>query len=187
MQSAQQYHTENLSVSSNVYSAKELWYNVSSNSDITAYGSGLTETQMASYMIRANYSYNDRYMLTASLRWDGASQLADGNKWDTFPSLALAWRADQEDFLNDKDWLDQLKVRFGVGTTGNAAISAYATKGAIDTNTYHFGSSTVTGYLPSDASAKTPAKMANQDLGWERTTQNKRRSRLFILARSRKW
>ncbi len=171
MQSAQQYHTENLSVSSNVYSAKELWYNVSSNSDITAYGSGLTETQMASYMIRANYSYNDRYMLTASLRWDGASQLADGNKWDTFPSLALAWRADQEDFLNDKDWLDQLKVRFGVGTTGNAAISAYATKGAIDTNTYHFGSSTVTGFLPSDASAKTPAKMANQDLGWERTTQ----------------
>ena len=171
MQSAQQYHTESASMTANVYTSRELWYNLSSNGDITGYSTGLTETSMASYMVRLNYSFKDRYMLTASMRWDGASQLSEGNKWDQFPSVAAAWRLDQEDFLYGKDWLDQLKLRLGFGATGNSAISAYATKGTPDTNVYHWGSASSVGYLPSDASAKSPSKMANQDLGWERTTQ----------------
>ena len=82
-------------------------------------------------MIRLNYGYKDKYLLTASMRWDGASQLAEGHKWASFPSAAIAWRMDQEDFLKDISWLNQLKLRIGMGVTGNAAIKAYATKGAI--------------------------------------------------------
>ena len=172
MQSASEYHAENATLSGNVHSPEELWYNIGSNKDLTAFGTSLTEKSMASYMVRVNYSFDDRYMLTASMRWDGASQLSDGNKWDSFPSVALGWRLDQENFLYDKDWLDQLKLRLGFGASGNAAISAYATKGSLQENYYNFGTTSSTlGYLPSDASAKTPASMANQDLGWERTTQ----------------
>jgi len=97
--------------------------------------------------------------------------LSKGHKWASFPSLALAWRLDQESFLRDLPWLSNLKLRLGYGISGNAAINAYATKGALQSATYTWGSTTETGYMPSDASARTPNKMANQELSWERTTQ----------------
>ena len=171
LQSASKSHYETGSMTANVASAQELWYNLSSNSDITAYSTGLTEQQMASYMGRINYSLMDRYLLTASIRWDGASQLSAGHKWASFPSIALGWRIDQENFMQKANWISNLKLRLGWGVSGNAAISAYATQGALQSNTYVWGSSTDTGYLPSDASAKSPNKMANTELGWERTTQ----------------
>ena len=122
-------------------------------------------------MIRMNYSFADKYLLTASGRWYGASQLAEGNKWDFFPSSAFGWRLEQEDFLKNINWINQLKLRFGVGTTGNAAIDAYATKGAVTQVFYHFGSEVATGIVASDPSAKDPVVMANKNLGWEKTTQ----------------
>nr|WP_321450665.1 TonB-dependent receptor [uncultured Carboxylicivirga sp.] len=172
MQSAQGYESTNMSVKANVASSDELWYNLSSKGDIQGYGSGLTERQMSSYMIRANYGFDNKYLITASVRWDGASQLAEGNKWASFPSLALGWRLEQEDFMASADWIDQLKLRFGYGQTGNSAISAYATKGLITTTYYnwHTDASSL-GYLASDPSARYPAAMANKELGWERTTQ----------------
>ena len=72
-------------------------------------------------------------------------------------------------FLKDVNWLSQLKLRLGFGITGNAAIAAYATKGAITGLYYNWGQTDSSlGYVPSDPSAKNPAKMANQDLGWEK-------------------
>ena len=68
-----------------------------------------------------------------------ASQLAEGNKWAFFPSAALGWRLDQEEFLKDVTWLNQLKFRLGVGVTGNSAIDPYQTKGAIVSLYYPFG------------------------------------------------
>jgi len=171
LQSASSSHYETGSMTANVASAMELWYNISSNGDITAYGTGLTDTQMASYMARINYGFMDKYLLTASMRWDGASQLSEGHKWASFPSVALGWRIDQENFMRDINWISNLKMRLGWGVSGNAAISAYATKGALQSNTYTWGASKEVGYLPSDASAKSPNKMANENLGWERTTQ----------------
>ena len=172
MQSASAYHYESGSMSAtNVATAKELWYNLYSSGGLSGFGTGLTETQMTSYMARVNYGYKDKYLLTASMRWDGASQLAPGNKWASFPSAALAWRIDQENFMKDVDWVSQLKLRAGIGVTGNAAISAYATKGAVQTLYYQWGNTPIIGYVPSDASAKNPNKMANNELGWERTTQ----------------
>ena len=172
MQSSSAYHYEYSSLKANVATASEKWYNLASNGDISSYGSGLEEKQMESYMMRANYSYKGKYLLTGSVRWDGASQLADGNKWATFPSLALGWRIEQEDFMQSIDWVNALKLRLGYGVTGNSAIDAYATKGALTSLYYNWGTTSSTlGYVASDPSAKTPEKMANKDLGWERTAQ----------------
>ncbi len=108
MQSASAYHYEMGDMrATNVASSDELWYNIGSAGTLNSFGTGLTETQMASYMIRLNYGYKDKYLLTASMRWDGASQLAEGHKWASFPSAAIAWRMDQEDFLKDISWLNQ--------------------------------------------------------------------------------
>lgn len=172
LQSASKYHYETGNIKANVASAEELWYNIGSLGDPLAYTTGLTETQMASYMIRGNYSFKDRYLLTASMRWDGASQLSKGHKWSSFPSVALGWRVDQEDFMKSLAWISQLKLRLGYGVSGNAAINAYATKGAVQSLYYNWGTNpSALGYVPSDPSSKSPAMMANQGLGWERTTQ----------------
>ena len=172
MQSASRYHYDGLSTSANVHTAKELWYNLGSASEPSAFGSGLTESSVTSYLIRGNYNYGDKYLLTASVRWDGSSVLSPGHKWASFPSVALGWRVDQENFMQNAKWLSMLKFRFGYGITGNAAISAYSTKGAADALYYNFGGgNSVIGYVPSDPSAKNPSKMANKDLGWEKTTQ----------------
>jgi TonB-dependent starch-binding outer membrane protein SusC len=172
LQSSSAYHYETSTLSANVATTDELWYNTSSMAGVTAYGSSLSEKQMESYMMRGNYSIQDKYLLTASMRWDGASQLADGNKWASFPSLALGWRLEQEGFMSDINWVNALKLRLGYGITGNAAIDAYATKGGITTSYYNWSSTASTaGYVASDPSASSPALMANNKLGWERTTQ----------------
>ncbi len=172
LQSAQAYQSSDISLKANVATSDELWHNLGSAGDVQSYGTGLTETQMASYMIRGNYSFADKYLLTASIRWDGASQLADGNKWASFPSLALGWRMEQEDFMQNANWVDQLKLRFGYGQTGNSAIAAYATKGNITTSYYNWHNDVSSlGYLASDPAQRYPAPMANSQLGWERTTQ----------------
>jgi TonB-linked SusC/RagA family outer membrane protein len=144
----------------------QMWYSFGSltSAQLTAWSSGLTERQLESYMARVNYNYSDKYLLTLSGRWDGASQLAEGNKWAFFPSAAIAWRLDQESFLKGNTWLNQLKLRLGVGTVGNSAVGLYSTKGAISQVTIPFGTGTETGYTLT-------SNVANQKLGWEKTTQ----------------
>jgi TonB-linked SusC/RagA family outer membrane protein len=134
------------------------------SSQLSSWSSGLSENQLESYMGRINYNYKDKYLLTVSGRWDGASQLAAGNKWAFFPSAAIAWRLDKESFLNGIPWLNQLKLRLGVGTVGNSAVGFYSTKGAINQVTVPFGTGTETGYTFTSA-------VANPELGWEKTTQ----------------
>ena len=89
-----------------------------------------------------------------------------------FPSAALGWRLDQEEFLKDVTWLNQLKFRLGVGVTGNSAIDPYQTKGAIVSLYYPFGSALAPGYAASEPLIKDGAvAMANKNLSWEKTTQ----------------
>ena len=73
--------------------------------------------------------------------------------------------------MQDVDWVSQLKLRAGYGSSGSSAVPTYSTKGELQTLYYHWGSTSALGYLGSDASAKTPNKMANQNVGWERTAQ----------------
>ena len=152
-----------------------LWNNMGSVSALRSYGTGLTQKQMESYMARINYSYDNRYMITASVRRDGASQLAEGHKWATFPSVALGWRIDQEPWMQSVQWINQLKLRAGWGITGNAAVDPYSTKGAIVSLFYPYGSNVTEGYTLYDAmhsnrDARNLA-MANESLTWEKTMQ----------------
>ena len=124
----------------------------------------LIERQLVSYMARLNYSFDDRYLLTVSARQDGASQFAPGNKYSLFPSAAVAWRINNENFMKNVNWINDLKLRVGAGVTGNSAVDAYTTKGAITPLFYPFGSAITPGSLPSSV-------FANQELGWEKTTQ----------------
>ena len=142
------------------------WWGLSSTSvgtlNAPTYNS-LTETQLASYMARVNYSFKDRYIATVTYRYDGASQLGNGHKWHGFPSVSLAWRIDQEPWMT-ANWIDQLKFRVGWGLTGNYSVGAYATKDNLSSGiTVSTGSGETVYYLPSS--------FANQSLTWETTQQ----------------
>ncbi|WP_207514240.1 SusC/RagA family TonB-linked outer membrane protein [Longitalea luteola] len=132
--------------------------------NLTGYTSGLTESQLQSFMARINYTFNDKYVLTVSARRDGASQLAEGHKYSWFPSMAVAWKMNEERFMQNATWLNDLKLRFGVGVTGNSAISPYATQGPLTSLFYPYTSTITPGVIPS-------LTLANQSLGWEKTTQ----------------
>lgn len=149
------------------------WNSLNSVSNLYSFGSDLVERTLNSYMGRVNYSFSDKYLLTASARWDGSSRLASGNKWDFFPAASVAWRLDKEDFLQNAAWISQLKFRLGVGSTGNAAVDPYTTKGALSTLYYTWGNTVVPGYVSSDPSlaADDVIPMPNPLLGWEHTTQ----------------
>jgi TonB-linked SusC/RagA family outer membrane protein len=148
--------------------SSQLWNSLTqaniSPSNLTGYSSNLTQYQLLSYMARLNYGYMDKYLLTVSVRRDGSSVLGTGHKYSTFPSAAVAWRMNRERFLENVSWLNDLKLRFGVGVTGNSAIAPYSTQGAVTPLFYPFLSSTTAGSLPSGT-------LANQQLEWERTTQ----------------
>ena len=175
LQSATGYHYEESSMAAEGIPLESAKWNALSKENVSLldeWNSGLIEKQLLSYMFRVNYDYNNKYLLTVSGRWDGASQLAEGNKWAFFPSAALGWRLDQEEFLKDVTWLNQLKFRLGVGVTGNSAIDPYQTKGAIVSLYYPFGSALAPGYAASEPLIKDGAvAMANKDLSWEKTTQ----------------
>lgn len=154
-----------------------LWNNMGAvditSSDYSAsMSTGLSEYSLSSYMARVNYSYMDRYLLTASARWDGSSVLAEGNKWDFFPSMALGWRMEQESWLRDVTWLDQLKLRLGVGVTGNSAVSPYGTLGVISSYWMPFSAGNTQILVTNEPYySNSQNKMPNNNLSWEKTTQ----------------
>ena len=126
--------------------------------------SNLVETQLLSYMARLNYSFKDRYLLTVSARQDGASQLAEGYKYSLFPSAAIAWRINQEKFMDNVSWVNDLKLRIGAGVTGNSAVAPYSTQGAVLSLFYPVNNGNTAGAILNP-------QLANTELGWEKTTQ----------------
>ena len=120
-------------------------------------------SQMMSYVLRLNYSFLGKYLLTLSNRWDGSSMLADGNQWDTFPAAAVAWRISDEAFMQNINWISNLKLRVGYGVTGNAGAEEYATQsmGFAGSN-LAFQDAAAPFYIP----ART---LANKQLGWEKS------------------
>jgi len=88
-----------------------------------------TENSLMSYALRANYGFKNKYLLTATIRWDGSSKFADGQRWGSFPSVAAAWRITEENFMKKIDWISNLKLRVSYGVTGNnTGIGNYATQ-----------------------------------------------------------
>lgn len=121
----------------------------------------VTERLLLSYFSRINYSYDDRYILSASYRRDGSSRFGWGNLWGAFPSFGLAWRINKEKFMESVDWLSNLKLRYSWGENGNNSIGDYRAFGLLGTGNYSFNGSIVNGQIPTS--------FTNPDLTWEKT------------------
>lgn len=133
-----------------------------------AYGANLTGSgsyskwDILSYMGRLNYSFKDKYLLTLTMRSDGSSRLAPGNKYHVFPGVAAGWNITKEPFWNPDGFISNLKLRASYATVGNTAISPYQTLGGLSSLPYNFGSDNVTGAFPTS--------VPNPDLTWEYTS-----------------
>jgi TonB-linked SusC/RagA family outer membrane protein len=169
LQSVQDNRTENsyINASKITYDTYE-WYNQSANLNgmPDGYGTGFTENSLMSYMGRFNYTLLNRYLLTATGRFDGASVLAPGHKWEFFPSFALAWKMQEEKFLKPIKWISELKLRTGYGVVGNSAVPAYSTSGPLSQYNYVFNNGSD---IPSISFI--PYNVANPSLKWERSAQ----------------
>ncbi len=139
----------------------EYWYLSSNDKEITI-GSNLTISSMVSFFGRVNYTFDRKYIFSASLRSDGSSVLAPGHKWGYFPAVSAGWRLNEEKFLRDKRWLSDLKIRLSWGKSGNSAISPYQTQSNLDKTVFGFGEAPAYGYYPSN--------LGNKQLTWETTT-----------------
>ena len=125
--------------------------------------SGNTDWGIASLLGRVNYTYKDKYLLTLTARSDWSSRFAEGNQRATFPSAAAAWKISKEDFMQDVDWLSDLKLRASWGKTGNQAVSPYQTWSSVGSTLVVLGDALGVGFIPGSP--------ANTDLKWETTDQ----------------
>ena len=139
------------------------YHNLAAGTNGYRVSSSYVQNQMMSYVARLAYNYKGRYLLSASARWDGSSILAEGNKWDVFPSVSGAWRISDEAFMDGtSDWLDNLKLRASWGITGNAGAAEYATMAYSTTGQYGM-QDVATNY------SEYSSNIANPGLGWEKT------------------
>jgi TonB-linked SusC/RagA family outer membrane protein len=157
--------TETLRVKTESLPYDSQWYNLFSGTLVPGDSrSGYSEVMMTSYLGRINYDYKGKYYLTASLRYDGSSKLAD--KWALFPSFAVAWRLSEEKFMQ-ADFLSNLKLRYSYGQSGNNNVGAYATfNGPRHGNMlyYNYGATAVSGFAPGNP--------VNPALTWEKTKES---------------
>lgn len=121
------------------------------------------EWTMASYFGRVDYNFANKYLASASIRVDGSSRFAAGNRYSAFPSFALGWRASEEGFLKQYSWIDDLKIKASWGQLGNQDIGLYAFTGTLSPYYYNFNNQAAVGYAPSAA--------FNPNVSWETTTQ----------------
>jgi TonB-dependent starch-binding outer membrane protein SusC len=131
-----------------------------------ANNTGYSESGLLSYMGRVNYGYDNRYLVTATVRVDGSSTLSPGHQYFTYPALGLGWNVLEEKFAKNIDFLSSLKLRAGWGISGNRNVSPYATLGLLSASTYNFGQGASGQQL-----AYTVTSLPNYSLGWQSTSQ----------------
>lgn len=137
------------------------WWNMATGTKGEAsVKSSFAESTMESIAFRANYSWKSRYMATATVRWDGSSKFARGNRWGCFPSVALGWNIAEEAFLQ-KWWLNNLKLRLSYGVTGNnTGIGDYDTVVGVESSSFYpFGGIYYDGFYPKG--------IVDRDIRWE--------------------
>lgn len=119
---------------------------------------------LASFFARVTYDFHQRYYLSATLRRDGSSRFTGDNKWGNFYSVSAGWLINQEEFLNDVAWIENLKLRVGYGAIGNQEIGLYAYSDKIEPNfNYPFGGNSFNGYAQTS--------LGNENLKWETSYQ----------------
>ncbi|MDT0686974.1 SusC/RagA family TonB-linked outer membrane protein [Autumnicola psychrophila] len=141
------------------------FYNIGSGEQSTFnVGSNFIKQTLTSYALRLNYGFLDRYLITLSNRWDGSSLLSEANRWDSFPSGAIAWRISEEAFMRNQETISNLKARLSYGFTGNNIIDPYSTINILDRQTYY-------DFYGTNANGWIPANIANSQLAWEKTRE----------------
>jgi TonB-linked SusC/RagA family outer membrane protein len=138
--------------------------NTAGSTGVPEIASSVTAWSLASWLGRANYQFNNKYLLTATFRADGSSKFGKGNKWGFFPSLAVGYRLSEEGFIQSLDLFDDLKLRGSYGVTGNQEIGSYQSLARLVTsNIYIFDDQLVAG--------ASQTSLANQNLKWEKSRQ----------------
>jgi TonB-linked SusC/RagA family outer membrane protein len=135
------------------------FYSLNSATSVLAVQSGLVQWTINSFMGRVNYSFNDKYLLTATLRRDGSSRFGENTKYGNFPGVAVGWNITNEDFMKNVTVIDMLKLRAGWGKVGNQGVNPYQTQGLLARTTYAFGATGAFGFRP--------GTISNPDLRWE--------------------
>jgi len=133
-----------------------------SGMDWAAQGGGL-----ASFFTRVSYNYKEKYLLTGVLRADGSSNFAKGKRWGTFPSISIGWVVSNEDFMENNDYINSLKLRASWGQNGNQAIPNFGYSSTISFNgSYFFGNNNTV-----SSPIAYPARVPNLDTTWETSEQ----------------
>lgn len=125
--------------------------------------SGETSWSLLAYFARADYSFKNKYLLSATYRREGSSRFGSNNRWGTFPSVSVSWRLSEEAFLKDVSWVDDLKLRASYGVTGNNNIGNYSSLSTLRTENYILNGSLAAG--------KVLSSLPNTNLGWEQSNQ----------------
>jgi len=137
------------------------------NAGVINGGSSLHEQwSLISMLARVNYSFKNKYLLTATIRRDGSSRFGANNKWGNFPSVSAGWKISEEKFMSNVDWISDLRLRASYGVTGNNFIGNYEHIALISASNYSLGggSGTIVNGLR-------PSTFGNASLGWERNNQ----------------
>jgi TonB-linked SusC/RagA family outer membrane protein len=145
--------------SSNFYQ----WNNLGAGANPPTVNSSNTRGALNSYFARATYSYQGKYMLTATGRYDGSSKFGTNNKYGFFPSVGAAWRISQEGFAADSKTISNLKLRLSAGQTGNQEIGNFITQTYISPTNVLLANGYTAGLYPGST--------GNDNLKWETTTQ----------------
>ena len=135
------------------------FYSVGSASSVLGVGSFLSQWTINSYMARINYDYNDKYLLTLTLRRDGSSRFGENTKYGNFPGVAVGWNISNEPFMKGITSIDLLKIRASYGSVGNQGVVPYQTQGLLSRTIYAWNATGAFGYRPST--------IGNPDLKWE--------------------
>ena len=152
------------------------FYNVGNASIVLPPGSNLTQWTINSYMARVNYDYDEKYLLTLTLRRDGSSRFGENTKYGNFPGVAFGWNISKEPFMKGIAGIDLLKLRVSYGSVGNQGVRPYQTQGLLGRTVYAWNNTGAFGYRPST--------IGNPDLKWE-TSATKNIGLDFSFAKGR--
>ena len=150
------------------------------NPERNTVSNGKTETKLVSGIFRFNYGYDDKYLLTLTTRSDGSSKFGKNNQWAYFPSGAISWKTQNEEFIKNLNTFDELKFRLSYGISGNQGISPYQTLSRYGVSQYYDNGSWVSAIGPGyqvgttgqDGIEKLWGGIPNPDLKWETTAQS---------------
>ena len=142
--------------------ADDLLSNISGGT-VNSGGESINRNNIMSVLARANYVYDGKYLLTATIRRDGSSRFGENKRWGNFPSAAIGWRVSDEAFMQNVQFISDFKIRASYGVTGNNAIGNYRALSLLNTSNYVIGDALTPGTVP--------GSLANTNLGWESQSQ----------------